>query len=520
MSPDNDPVPPNSDPPDSTDPKDATGSDNGATPSGGPGRGDETGRGGGVGPGGAGPGGGVGPSEAGPGGGVGPGEAGAGSAGAGGVAGAGWHVFSAAEREEYERLRRHAGVRHRRLRKAGAALLLVVTLLLAPLAVVAAWVEDTVADTDRYVETVAPLASDPAIQHVVIERLTDEVVKNVDVKAVTDALTKVLADNGAPPQVVAGAGALDGPLRSVVHTVVERNVTRVITSEFFQQVWEGANRRAHAAVVHMLTGEREGALRATGDTIQLDVGAVVDQVRERLVDAGFDKAAAIPDSDRTITLFHTDELGKAQDGMRLLNILGTWLPVITIALAALAVWTAPGHRAMLLITALGISVMMGVLLVALAVVRRVYLDAVPAATLPPDAAAAVFDTFLRFLRDSTRTLLVIFLATALAAYLYGPGRVARWVRALARRGTTAAGRSLRRAGVSTGRTGGRLAAHPRWTTGVVLGAGAVALLLWNHPTVGAVVLVAVLVIVVLALVAVAAAAADPAPDEAALTRPG
>lgn len=474
MFPGNDSVPPNSDPTDSTDPK------------------DETGRGGGTG------------------------------AGEGVVSGG--HVLSAEERDEYERLRRHAGVRHRRLRKAGAAVLLVVTLLLAPLAVVAAWVEDTVADTDRYVETVAPLASDPAVQNVVIERLTDEVVKNVDVKAVTDALTKVLADNGAPPQVVAGASALDGPLRSVVRTVVDRNVTRVITSEFFQQVWEGSNRRAHAAVVHMLTGEREGALRATGDTIQLDVGAVVDQVKERLVDAGFDKASAIPDSDRTITLFHTDELGKAQDAMRLLNILGTWLPVITIAFAALAVWTAPGHRVMLLITSLGISVMMAVLLVALAVVRRVYLDAVPAATLPPDAASAVFDTFLRFLRDSTRTLLVLFLATALAAYLYGPGRVARWVRGTAGRGTTAAGQALRHAGLSTGRTGRLLTDHPRWTNGVVLGAGALALLLWNRPTVGAVVLVAVLVVAVLALVAVVAAAADPAPDEApgdaALTRPG
>ncbi|MGJ5851736.1 MULTISPECIES: hypothetical protein [Streptomyces] len=430
------------------------------------------------------------------------------------------HVLSAEERAEYERLRRHAGVRHRRLRKAGAAVLLVVTLLLAPLAVVAAWVNETVADTDRYVETVAPLASDPAVQQVVIDRLTDEVVKKVDVKAVTDALTKVLSDNGAPAQVVAGAGSLDGPLRSVVRTVVDRNVTRVVESEIFRRTWEASNRQAHAAVVHMLTGEREGALRATGDTIQLDVGAVVDDVRRRLVDAGFDKAAAIPDSNRTVTLFHTDELGKAQDAMRLLNILGTWLPVITVALAALAVWTAPGHRVMVLITALGISVMMAVLLVALAVVRRVYLDAVPSATLPPDAAGAIFDTFLRFLRDSARTLLVVFLATALAAYLYGPGRVARRVRTLAGHGTTEAGRALRGAGLSTGRAGRLLAAHPRWTNGIVLGAGALALILWNHPTVGAVVLVAVLVVVVLALVAMVAAAADPAPEEAGLTLPG
>lgn len=94
-----------------------------------------------------------------------------GGAGAGGGLGPGGgagHALTAEERAEHERLRRHAGVRHRRLRKAGASVLLVVPLLLARLAVDAAWVQDTVTDTDGYVETVAPPASDPAVQQVVI----------------------------------------------------------------------------------------------------------------------------------------------------------------------------------------------------------------------------------------------------------------------------------------------------------------------------------------------------------------
>ncbi|MFI6037474.1 hypothetical protein ACIBBD_25520 [Streptomyces sp. NPDC051315] len=419
------------------------------------------------------------------------------------------HVMTAEERAEYERLRRHAAMRHRRVRQAGSSVLLLLALLLAPLAVVAAWVQDTVSDTDRYVETVAPLASEPPVQEVVINRLTDRVVANVDVAAVTASLTKALQDAGAPPRVLEGAESLEGPLRNAVRTVVDRIVTRVITSDAFQQVWEGANRRSHAAVVNMLTGAREGAVRAEGDTVQLDVGAVVDEVRERLVDAGFDKAAAIPDTDRTITLFQSEELGKAQDTMRLLDILGTWLPVLTVVLAALAVWTAPSHRVMLLVTAAGVGVMMVVLLVALAVVRRVYLDSVPPTALPTDAAAAIFDTFVRFLRDSTRTLLVVSVITALAAYLYGPGRPARAVRTTAVRSTTAAGRGLRSAGVHTGSTGRRLADHRAWTTGGVIAAGALALVLWNHPTVAAVALVLGIVLAVLVVVAVLAAAAGP-----------
>ncbi|GGW42271.1 hypothetical protein GCM10010503_18320 [Streptomyces lucensis JCM 4490] len=424
-------------------------------------------------------------------------------------------VLSGEEYDRYERLRKTAAVRHRRLRYAGASVLLVLTLLLAPLAVVAAWVDNTVTDTDRYVQTVAPLASEPAVQNVVTDRLTNRVVSELDIDAVTAALSKALADSGAPPAVVDHSSALDGPLRAAVTNVVHRVVHRVVTSDAFDQAWTAANRRAQTAVVGMLTGEKNTALRAQGNTVTLDLGTVVDQVKQRLVDQGFAKASAIPAPDRQITLFKTDKLSKAQNLMRLLDIMGAWLPVLTLVLAALAVWAAPAHRVMLLATAAGIGVMMIVLLIALAVVRRVYLDSVPPATLPPDAAAVVFDTFVRFLRSSTRTLLVIAVVTALAAFLYGPSRVATGVRSLAGRGTGAAGRALEDAGMHTGATGRWLDSHRSWTTGVVIGGGALALLLWNYPTVGAVALVLVLVLVVLAVLAVLASAAGRPPRGAA-----
>lgn len=418
-------------------------------------------------------------------------------------------VLTSGERAEYERLRRHQAVRHRRARLAGSSVLLLLTLLLAPLAVVAAWVQDTVSDTDRYVATVAPLASEPAVQDALTDRLTDRVVTGVGVQAVTDSLADTLRDAGAPPRVVDGAESLEAPLHDAVRSAVDRVVGRVVTSDTFQQTWESANRRSHAAVVHMLTGDGRGALRAEDGTVQLDVGEVVDQVQEQLVDAGFGKAAIIPDTDRTVTLFETEQLGKAQDAMRLLDVVGVWLPVLTVVLAALAVWTAPAHRVMLAATAAGVGVMMVLLLVALAVLRRAYLGSVPSSALPPDAAAAVFDTFVRFLLDSTRTLLVVAVVTALAACLYGPGRAARAVRTTTAHGAAAVGGGLRRAGLDTGAGGHLLAKHRRWTFGTVLAAAVLALVLWNHPTVAAVALVLGVTLVVLAVLAVLAAAAGP-----------
>jgi hypothetical protein len=46
------------------------------------------------------------------------------------------------------------------------------------------------------------------------------------------------------------------------------------------------------------------------------------------------------------------------------------------------------------------------------VFRSIYLDAVPASVLPHDAAAALYDTIVRFLRARLRTVFVLGLVVA------------------------------------------------------------------------------------------------------------
>lgn len=418
-----------------------------------------------------------------------------------------------AERKEYDRLRKLDSVRHRRLRYTGASVLLILALLLSPLAVVATWVDSQITNSDRYVQTVAPLATEPAVQDAVTNRLTNRVVSNVNVDAITASLTKALQRAGAPPLVVEHTPELAGPLKNALTTGVHKVVSEVITSDQFAKLWDVANRRAQAAVVKVLTGEGNSAIQARGDTIVLDIGTVIDNVKQRLVNAGYEKAAKFPQIDKTITLLKTDKLQQAQGLMRLLDVLGTWLPVVTIALAALGIWAAPAHRVALMSTAIGVGVMMIVLLIALAVLRGVYLDSVPPSTLPENAAATIFDTLVRFLRQSARTVLVVAVITALAAYLYGPGRAARAVRSTATRGTGAVGHAMARRGLRTGGAGVWLDAHRGWTTGIAIAAGALALVLWNFPTPGSVALVLGIVVLVLILLGILAAAAGRATGE-------
>ncbi|MET9414321.1 hypothetical protein ABZY03_09050 [Streptomyces klenkii] len=414
------------------------------------------------------------------------------------------------ERRDYARLLRSEALHHRRSRYAVTSVLLLLVFVLSPFAVVAAWAGSQVSDTDRYVQTVAPLAEDPSVQNAVTDRLTTGVVDNVDVKGITDALSSTLAKAGAPPVVVDRSHLLTGPLKNALTASVRAVVGEVVTSDQVAELWDGANRRAHAAVVKTLTGEGGSAVRAKGDAVVLDLGTVADKVEAKLVDEGYEKAAAhIPDTDKTITLFRTDKLDDAQGLMRLLDTVGTWLPVTVFVLAALAVWTAPAHRVTLITAAVGIGVMMLLLLVGLAVARRVYLDSVPATVLPADAAATIYDTFVRFLRNSTRTLLVAAVITALAGYLYGPGRGARFIRSVTTRATGATGRAMARSGLRTGATGQWLETHRRWTTGIVIAAAALALILWNYPTTAVVALVLGVAVLVLAVLAVLGAASDP-----------
>ncbi|MBC2876507.1 MULTISPECIES: hypothetical protein [Streptomyces] len=166
-----------------------------------------------------------------------------------------------AARADYDRLRSLETLRGRRLRYAVTSVLLLLVFVLSPLAVVATWANSQVSDTDRYVRTVAPLAKDPSVQKAVTDRLTTHVVDNVDVNGISDALSSALAKADAPPGIVDKSQLLAGPLKNAVTSAVREVIDKVVTSGEFAEVWNGANRRAHAAVVKTLTGEGTGAWR-------------------------------------------------------------------------------------------------------------------------------------------------------------------------------------------------------------------------------------------------------------------
>ncbi|MFF3614811.1 hypothetical protein [Streptomyces sp. NPDC002580] len=417
--------------------------------------------------------------------------------------------LNAAGRTEFERLRRPPSRGRRRMRLCGASLLLLLAVLLTPISVVATWTNSELTDTDRYEQTVAPLARDPAVQGLMIDRVTDGLVNKVDVRQIADTLADTLADHDAPRVLVDAARSMDEELKGGLRTGVHYVVARVVTSDAFAEAWDSIHRGAHTTATNVLTGEGDGALEVKGDTITLNVGTVIDEMQKQLVGAPLIRAEDIPGADKSIVLVHNDHLSEAHDAARWLGFVSPWLPLMVVVLAGLGIWVAPSHRIALMVTGVGVGVMMCGLLIGLGVVRQIYLNEMPPGVQAQNAAAALYDTVVRFLRQAILTVLLAALLTVMTGYLYGPGRGATTTRQAIARGTQTVEHALARTGWKTGAVGQWLRAHRPLTTGVVFGLGALVLFLWNYPTPASVALVLLLVVVVQVILGVLAAVDAP-----------
>ena len=301
-----------------------------------------------------------------------------------------------------------------------SGLCLVLGCLLAPVSVASVWVNNFIGDTDAYVETVAPIAEQPAVQAALADAVTDVVLENLDVPQLTsDALTTLSELEDMPPRVASALPALAVPISSGIESFTRDQVDKALASPRFATIWAQVNRLAHEQVLRLLEGDQDGVVTAQGDTITLNLGPIVEEVSKQMVDAGFSLAANIPTVDRQFTLVQSEAVTQAQTGYRLLDALGTWLPFVSLVLIAAGVLLARDRWRALLRGALGVTVGMVLLGVALAIARTAYVTTTPADILTPEAAGDVFDLLVRFLRTTLRAVAVLGLVVAVAAFLSG-----------------------------------------------------------------------------------------------------
>jgi hypothetical protein len=393
-----------------------------------------------------------------------------------------------------------AGRRHRPgWRGPVATLCIVLGCILAPVSVLAVWTANQVSDTNRYVENVAPLIHEPAIQSALTDKITTEINARIHVQALTNQAAAALKSKGLTrvgTLLQTFSGSLAGAVGGFIHT----QVAKIVASPQVANLWVRVNRTVHAELVKALSGQGNGSITISNGQVVLNLGPFIDIVKKDLAARGFTLVNSIPAVNPTFALFSAKELVKAQTGYRVLNDLKIVLPILSLLLLAAGIYVARSHRRALIGAGLGFAASMALLGIVLAIARGIYLNSVPNSVLPSNAAAVLYDTLVRFIKDGLRVLLVVGLIVAIAAFFTGPS-----VSAVRTRGAFSSGlgwmrSSGERAGLRTGPVGLWTFQHRH-----ALRIGAVALfavifVFWGRPTAMVAVVLAILLLVVLGLI--------------------
>ena len=387
---------------------------------------------------------------------------------------------------------------HRMRRRIGAACI-AVSCVLAPLTLVATYVKQELLNTDRYVETVSPLARNDAVRAYLATEITDYLMSKVDVTS--------LAEKALPGPTDFLAGSIANAVQGFVYDATYR----ALSTEVFAQIWDAANRTAHKEVKKALTGEGKSITLDDGKIV-LDLSQALIAVRTELTKRGLDIFDQLPIGNLAIKyeLFDAQGLESARTAVRLLVVARLVLLVGFFVLAALGIWLSRDRRRTVARWGFGVALATGVVAGLIGFLAAYSVDNVPANGPPPDAAKALLDAGLHFLRLSFRATIALGLVIALVETLAGPGRVAVRTRALLRAGLS------RTPAPEPGPIPTWVAAHrtPLRVGGVVL--ALVGLLLWSTPGAVTVVIAALLLAVwVLAVEVVARGAGTPAPVESA-----
>jgi hypothetical protein len=396
----------------------------------------------------------------------------------------------------------------KRWQRVVSVVLLVVGFLLVPLSAVAIWSHNQLTNTDRYVETVSPLAENKDVQDTVATLVVDALFDQIDpAKRIEDALPE-------------RAGFLGEPIANAMRGYATDVTERLLASDQFHELWDAANRRAHAQLVALLTDDPSkapGSVSIKDGRVTLDLAKVVEQVKARLVDAGlsFLENVNVPPVSTTIAIINTEGLSEARTYVSILDTLAWVLPVLgALALIGSAL-VVPNRRRAALRAALVLVAACAFTLVLLAIGRSLYLDAAASPKVSEATASAVFDILVRNLRYGVITLGVIGVIIAVVAYFVGPSAPAKAARRVASTGISGARGRVGELGYQPNAFEAFVGAHKR-AIELAIGALAIlALVAWDRPGVGAVLFIFVLALVLIALVEFSArGAVDVTPEDA------
>jgi hypothetical protein len=261
-------------------------------------------------------------------------------------------------------------------RTAAVWVLIVVSCLLVVLSTLTVGVQQLLLNTDRWVATVGPLASNATVQSSLADTAAMLTLNALDLHGRAASLP-------APLQSVAA------PIEAAIASFVDDQALKLVESPQFPVLWTDLNQTVHPVLVRMLRGETPpgGAVTVNDGAVQVNAAVLVPAVLERIAQVAPDVLAGqlpaavangaaapgqlqqriaeavgrqLPPDFGHITLMQSSTLATAQRAVQILDN-ATWLLVVAAVIAIVAALFLSADRGLTTLR-LGIGVGLGMLI--------------------------------------------------------------------------------------------------------------------------------------------------------------
>ncbi len=301
------------------------------------------------------------------------------------------------------------------------------------------WSNTTLLNTNTYMQIVGPIAQNNQVITAVSGYAADQVVTLLNVQQRTQ--------QALPPKIT----FLAVPLTQVVRNFTQASIARLMHTPTFQQVWITVNQRVHDELLAALRGQST-TLHISNGVVTLNLIPIIDeglqylqqhlpgfisqhvklpsptqlqlpqQAQQRLSQA---LGVSVPANFGQIQLFQSAKLARAQQLLKLWDLLTVVLPIITAVLIFLALWFSADRRVTLIALGIGTAVAFILAKIATGYLQRYIVNATTNPTAKSVVQPAV-QMVVSSLSDVTTWLLIGGIVLAIVAYLVGKPQ---WFRA-------------------------------------------------------------------------------------------
>ena len=296
-----------------------------------------------------------------------------------------------------------------RARSIGARVLTVVAVLLALVGMLAFYVENTALDEDGFETISRNMIENDEIRTQVAARSVELLFESVDVEA---AIAERL-----PPAQQGLAPVLAGLARSGA----DRAADAALERPRVQTVWVETTAATQRQLVRLLDDDTT-FIQTEGGAVVLDLRPIVIELGDQVAVIGR-VAERLPESSGRIAIIEESQLETAQTITKILRAVASWMWIVALAVAALAVWLARGRRRLeVRAIALGLLVV-GLLMLAVRRFAGNYLvDELAQDDAVKPAAHDAWDILTQVLADRAWVWIILGVITLVGAWFVGETR--------------------------------------------------------------------------------------------------